>query len=72
MGRLLDDAAGESGPPGAALSDSRSGSCNTHPVYYSGSHYGEGLLGAALCWGNIGNHNAALVPCAALPLGQVG
>lgn len=72
MRRLLDDATGESGPCGAALSQSRGGSCNTHPVYYSGPHYGEGLSGAALYCGCIGNHTSALVPRAALPLGQVG
>lgn len=72
MRGLLDDAAGESGPCGAALPQSSRGPRNAHPVYDSGSCYGEGLSGAALPRGGDGHHNAALVPHVALPLGQIG
>lgn len=72
MRGLLDDAAGEGGPCGAALPQSRGGSRNTHPVYDSGSRYREGLMGAALPCGSDWHHNTALVPCVALPLSQVG
>lgn len=72
MRGLLDDAAGESGPHGAALPQSRGGSCDTHPVYDSGPRNREGLSGAALCCANTGKGYATLVCRAALPLSQVG
>lgn len=69
---LLDDAAGESGPRGAALPQSAGGSRDTHPVYDSGPRNRERLSGAALTRASSGRCHAALVCCAALPLGQVG
>lgn len=73
MRGLLDDAAGESGPHGAALPQSRGGSsCDTHPVYDSGPRNREGLSGAALPGASAGHGHAVLICCAALPLGQVG
>lgn len=72
MRGLLDDAAGESGPRGAALPLSRGGSCDTHPVYDSGPRKREGLSGAALASASAGHGHAALVRCAALSLGQAG
>ena len=72
MRGLLDDAAGESGPRGAALSQSSGGSCDTHPVYASGPRNRVGLSGAALPCGSAGHDHAAVVCQAALSLGQVG
>lgn len=72
MRGLLDDAAGESGPHGAALPQSRSGSCDAHPVYYSGPGDREGLSGAALARAGAGHAYDALVRCRALSLGQTG
>ena len=72
MRGLLDDAAGESGPCGAALPQSRGGPRHTHPVYDSGPRNREGLSSAALPRASAGHGHAALVRCAALSLGQVG
>lgn len=64
MGGLLDDAAGESGPRGAALPQSHVGSCDTYPVQDTGNRGGTSC--AALSCTSFG-------PCqTALPLGQVG
>lgn len=71
MRGLLDDAAGESGPSGAALPQGRVGPCDAHPVYDIGPRNREGLSGAAQPCGSAGHCHAALVCCAALPLGQV-
>lgn len=72
MRGLLDDAAGECGPSGAALPQSRGGPCDAHPVYDIGPRNGEGLPGAAQPCGSTRHRHAALVCCAALTLGQVG
>ena len=70
MGGLLDDAAGESGPCGAALPQSRVGSCDTYPVQDTGNRGGTSC--AALPCTSFGPCQAARVFNAALPLGQVG
>lgn len=72
MRGLLDDAAGERGPHGAALSQSRGGSCDRHPVYDRGPRNWEWLPSAELPCANAGHGYVALVCCAALPLSQIG
>lgn len=72
MRGLLDDAAGQSGPCGAALPQSRGGSRGTLPVYDSGPRDREGRAGAAPSRASAGHGYGALVCRAALPLGQVG
>lgn len=72
MRGLLDDAAGESGTSGAALSQSRGGPCDTDPQIYIGPCNGEWLPGVVPPCGSAGRRHNALVWSAALPLGQVG
>ena len=72
MRRLLDDAAGESGPYGAAPPHSGGGCCDTRPVCDGGSRCAEGLSSAALPCGSEWRRDAAPASCVALALGQVG